>query len=90
MVTVALRAVLSPSAHSRTEVELASEVPDPVWPLWVSVAVGIVVAFFWLRAFIGMVRIWRDPSARILRFSALGLLLPLAVAAVRLLLLPFR
>ena len=90
VVTVALTAVLSPPAHERTEVELASEVPDPTWPLWLLFAVGLVVAFFWLRAFVGVVRAWRDPSARILRFSALGLLIPLAIVAVRLLFLPFR
>ena len=90
VVTIALTAVLSPPAHERTEVELASEVPDPTWPLWLLFAVGLVVAFFWFRAFVGVVWVWRDPSARVLRFSALGLLLPLAAVAIRLLLLPFR
>ena len=89
VVTSALTAVLSLPAHPRTEAELASEVPNPAWPLWILFSIGLVVAFFWLRAFIGVVQVWRDPSARILRYPALGLLLPLGFVAVRLLLLPF-
>ena len=89
VIATALMAVLPPSPQPRGEVELAAEVPVPGKLLWALFAVGLVVAFFWVRAFVGVVRVWHDPSARVLRFSALGLLVPLAAMALRLLCLPF-
>jgi hypothetical protein len=73
-----------------TEADLAAELPPPAWHLWLSFALGLVFAVLWFRALASVLRAWRDPSSRILRFSASVLLVPFAIAACRLLLTPFQ
>lgn len=59
--------------------QVASLIPG-VWSL--------VILVYLLRCLIDVVRAWHDPSARVLRFSAIGLLLLLAAATVALALTP--
>ena len=77
------------STQGHTEAEIAVAAPVSRWPLWIAFLIGLVTAFLWLRALISVVMAWRDPSASVLRFSAVGLLLFLAVVTVSLLRLPF-
>lgn len=83
-----LPALFTP-VRPRAARELALATPASKWSLWVAFSVGLVAALLWLRALVSVAGAWHDPSTRVLRFSALGLLLFLAWAVVRLLLLPF-
>jgi len=80
---------LSPS-EPLTEEQLAAEMPPPLWHAWLWFALGLLLAVLWFRAIVSLVRAWRDPSSRVLRFSASVLLIPFAVATFRLLLTPFQ
>ena len=62
----------------------------PFWHGWLWFGLGLVLAALWFRAVFTLVRAWRDPSSRVLRFSTLMLLFPFAVATSRFLLAPFR
>lgn len=73
-----------------TEVKLAAPVPPPLWHAWLWFALGLLLAALWFRAIVTLARAWRDPSARVLRFSASVLLLPFAVVTYQLLLTPFQ
>lgn len=73
-----------------TEAQLAAEIPPPLWHAWLWFALGLLLAALWLRAAVTLVRAWRDPSSKVLRFSACVLLLPFAVATCRLLGTPFQ
>lgn len=72
-----------------TEAELAMQIPQAVPHVWLPFAFGLLLAVLWLRAIISLVGAWRDPSSRVLRFSASVLLVPFAVATCRLLGTPF-
>ena len=89
VVIVALTLAFAPLAHPRSEIDFAPGTRARARPLWPSRGAGLIIAFFWWRGFVSVARAWRDPSARVLRFSALGLLIPLAIVAVRFLHLPF-
>lgn len=69
---------------------LAAEMPPPDWQAWLWFALGLLLAVLWFRAMGTLVRAWRDPSSRVLRFSASVLLIPFAVVTGRLLLTPFQ
>ena len=71
-----------------TEAELAAELPPP-WHGWLFSAGGAVLAFLWVRALITLIRAWSDPSSRVLRFAAVVLLIPFAIATCRFMLAPF-
>jgi hypothetical protein len=73
-----------------TEAQLAAEMPPPQWHAWLWFVLGCLLAALWLRAIITLVRAWRDPSSRVLRFSASVLLIPFAAATYRLLFTPFQ
>jgi len=72
-----------------TEAQLDAEMPPPLWHAWLSFGLGLLLAALWVRAVVTLTRAWRDPSSRVLRFSASVLLIPFAVATCRLLLTPF-
>lgn len=72
-----------------TEAELAAQLPPPAWQGWLFCGVGVVLAFLWVRAVVSLVRAWSDPSARVLRFVAVVLLVPFGIATCRYLLAPF-
>ena len=73
--------------HSEAEFEVT--VPDPAWHTWLPFTLGVLLCIYWLWAFWSLLRAWRDPRARILRFSALFLLLFDASIAYLLLSSPF-
>jgi hypothetical protein len=73
-----------------TEAELAVEIPQPAWHIWLPFVFGLLLAVLWFRALVSLVRTWRDPSSRVLRFSASMLLIPFAAVTCRLLLTPFQ
>ena len=77
-------------SESLSEEQLAAEMPLPIWHAWLWFALGLLLAGLWFRAVVSLVRTWRDPSSRVLRFSASVLLIPFAVATCRLLLTPFQ
>jgi len=52
------------------------------WWLWFYFTLGVVLAVLWVRAFLTLIRDWRDPSARVLRFPAAVLLFPFAGTAL--------
>ena len=62
---------------------------DPTWYELVQFVIGELLCVYWLWAFWSVLRAWRDPGARILRFSALFLLLFDAAIAIGLLMSPF-
>ena len=72
----------------------AERLPEtsPRWAAyeWLWCGIGLAFACLWVRALLTLVRAWRDPSARILRFSASVLLIPFATAVWLLLRAPFR
>ena len=72
-----------------TEAELATQLPPPAWHGWLFCGVGVVLAFLWVRALVTLIRAWSDPSSRVLRFAAVVLLIPFAIATCRFLLAPF-
>jgi hypothetical protein len=72
-----------------SEAELAAAVPDPAWHTWLPFILGVLLCVYWLWAFFGVLSTWRDPRARVLRFSALFLLLFDACIAYGLLTFPF-
>lgn len=73
-----------------TEEALAAELPPPFWQAWVWFALGLLLAALWCRALVTLARAWRDPSSRIVRFPASVLLIPFAVVAYQLIVLPYR
>jgi hypothetical protein len=73
-----------------TEAQLDAEMPPPLWHEWLWFALGLLLVVLWFRAVVTLVRTWRDPSSRVLRFSSSVLLIPFAVATYRLLLTPFQ
>ena len=81
---------LRPPYKPPTEAQLAAELPPPAWHLWLPFAFGLLLAVLWVRALITLVSVWRDPTSRVLRFSASVLLIPFAVVTCRLLLTPFQ
>jgi hypothetical protein len=50
------------------------------WFVWLDVALGVFAVVLWIRALIGLLQVWRDPSSRVLRFSASVLLFGFVVA----------
>lgn len=72
------------------EKQLVSAMPPPIWHTWLWFALGLLLAALWFHAIVSLVRAWRDPSSRFLRFSASVLLIPFAVATFQLLFLPFH
>lgn len=77
-------------AESRSKGQLTAGMHPPHWHVWLWFALGLVFAGLWIRALIALIKAWRHPSSKILRFSASVLLIPLAVAAVCLLRVPFQ
>jgi hypothetical protein len=73
-----------------TEEQLAAQMPPPLWHAWLWFTLGLLLAVLWFRAVVTLARAWRDPSSRVLRFSASVLLIPFAVATCRLLLTPLQ
>jgi hypothetical protein len=71
------------------DVPVSAQIPHSAWLVWFSFALGLVLAILWVRAVAGLIATWADPSARILRFPALVLLVPFACVVVKLLLMPF-
>lgn len=65
------------------------QMPPLVWPAWLPFTVGLILAALWVRAVVSLVAVWRDPSSRVLRFSASILLIPFAFVTCHLLLTPF-
>jgi len=51
----------------------------PSWSAWgwstVTFIVGIAFAILWIRGIRSLISVWRDPSAKVLRFSSTGVLL---------------
>src|SRR5829696_8475663 len=74
------------SSGSLSETDLAAQTPPPIWLPWSTFALGILMAVLWVRALTSLVWAWRDPSSRVLRFSASVLLIPFAFTTCRLLL----
>jgi hypothetical protein len=74
-----------------TEEKLAAKLPvaPSEWEVWLPFALGLVLVVLWLRALLGLLGTWSDPSFRVLRFSASVLLVPFALVACHLLRLPF-
>lgn len=68
--------------------KLAS-IPVSSWELWTSFSIGVLLAVLWFRALASLVKGWRDPSSRVLRFSASVLLFPFALAVFGFLTAPF-
>ena len=81
---------LRPPYKPETEAQLSAAIPPPAWHAWLPFAVGLLLAVLWVRALVSLVRVWRDPSSRVLRFSASVLLIPFAVVTCRLLHTPFQ
>jgi hypothetical protein len=81
-----LRAAYEPLAKAQA---VANVLPPP-WHFWLPFAFGLILAVLWIRALIGLVRVWHDPSSRVLRFSASVLLIPFGIATCRLLVTPFH
>jgi hypothetical protein len=65
-------------------------IPHSAWLVWFPFALGLLFAVLWVRAITSLIAAWSDPSAKILRFCALILLIPFAAVAVEFLLVPFR
>jgi hypothetical protein len=72
-----------------SEAELAAAMPDPAWHVWLPFTLGVLLCIYWLWALWGLLRAWKDPRARVLRFSALFLLFFDAGIAIVLLSSPF-
>src|SRR5687767_12952065 len=68
-----------------TEAQRAAEMPPPAWHASFWFALGLLLAVLWFRALVSLVRAWRDPSSKVLRFSAAALLLPFAIVTCQLL-----
>ena len=60
------------------------------WVAWGFFALGLVLTFLWGRACLSLWRAWSDPSAKVLRFSSLAVLLLFAMMTYSFLLAPFR
>jgi hypothetical protein len=73
----------------RSEAELAATPADPAWHTWLPFTLSMLLCIYWLWAFWSVLRAWRDPRVRVLRFSALFLLLLDAGIAYVLLSYPF-
>lgn len=73
-----------------TEKELAAATPAPLWHAWLWFVLGLRLSALWFRAVVTLARAWRDPSSKVLRFSASVLLIPFAVATYQLLMTPFQ
>jgi len=61
-----------------------------VWLGWLSFGIGILLVVLWIRALVTLIGAWNDPSSKLLRFSALMLLIPFAAIALLLLQAPFH
>jgi hypothetical protein len=59
----------------RTETEIVAALPEPAWHHWLPVTLGGLFFVYCLWALWSVIRTWRDPNAKVLRFSALLLLL---------------
>lgn len=58
-----------------SEAELSTAVPDPAWHAWLPYAISVILCGYWFWALLSVLRAWTDPRARILRLSALTLLI---------------
>ena len=54
-----------------------------VWPPWIAFAIGSILAALWGRALVTLLLVWNDPSAKVVRFSALVLLIPFGAVVFR-------
>ncbi len=79
----------STSRNAQNGRSLIAAVLDPTWYRLVQFAIGELLCVYWLWALWCVLRAWRDPGARVLRFSALFLLLFDGCMAFGLLTSPF-
>ena len=69
--------------------------PDPDMPgvppifVWVLFSLGLLLCTHWVWALRSVITAWRDPFARVLRFSSLGLLFFAGLSICGLVRLPF-
>jgi hypothetical protein len=64
--------------------------PVPRLIVWALFSLDLLLCGHWAWAFRSVIAAWRDPFARVLRFSSLGLLLLYTPIIVGILRLPFR
>lgn len=77
------------ASKAPTKAELAVQSLPIMGLTWLLPLAGLVLALLWLRAVWTLVRVWNEPSARVLRFPAMVLLIPFGLVARHLLLSPF-
>ena len=82
--------MVRPPYKPESEAQLSAAMLPPAWNVWLPFTVGLLFAVLWLRALISLATAWRDPSSRVLRFSASVLLIPFAIVTCQLLFTPFQ
>lgn len=81
---------ISPPYRELMETRLAEGLLGTGWDGGISLVAGLCLALLWLRAVVTLIGVWRDPSSRILRFSASALLILSAGVIYNLLFYSFK